>query len=158
MVILTTNGSEEVFLRAVNSGAVGYLLKDAHPAQIVQAVRAAASGGAVLDPRLAGCLLREVQRQPLSLVPPLPCALTAREVAILRLVAEGYTNKEIGRHLQAGGKDDPQCAARPVSEIGADIAGAGRGAGRAIQADRPAATRHGSWDSPVTSGLVLPGS
>jgi two-component system response regulator DevR len=104
LVILTTNGSPDLFLRAIHSGVQGYLLKDAHPSQVVLAVRAAASGGVLLDPRLAPYLLRTFQRAPLPgpAIPPPDRGtgdLPARDRAILCLVAAGYTNKEIGLHL-----------------------------------------------------------
>jgi DNA-binding NarL/FixJ family response regulator len=105
VVILTANGSADVFLRAVQSGVTGYLLKDAPLALVVQAVQAAARGGeALLDPRLAPCLMRAYQESPRSAVRVPPCDLPARDQAILRLVADGYTNKEIGTHLHLAEK------------------------------------------------------
>ncbi len=92
VVVLTTYESDRDILRAIEAGASGYLLKDASPAQLADAVRAAARGETVLSPSVASTLVRQVRS-------PAPAALSAREAQVLRLVAEGRTNAEIGRAL-----------------------------------------------------------
>lgn len=93
--MLTTYETDADILRAVEAGAAGYLLKDASRTELADAVRAAARGETVLAPSVAGKLVRQVRS-------PAQHLLTAREVQVLRLVAEGRTNAEIGRALHIG--------------------------------------------------------
>ncbi|MET0419390.1 MAG: response regulator transcription factor [Actinoplanes sp.] len=92
VVVLTTYESDRDILRAIEAGASGYLLKDASPAELADAVRAAARGETVLAPSVASTLVRQVRR-------PAPPALSARETEVLRLVARGLTNADIGKQL-----------------------------------------------------------
>jgi DNA-binding NarL/FixJ family response regulator len=92
VLVLTTYESDGDILRAIEAGAGGYLLKDASPAELAGAVRAAARGETVLAPSVASTLIRQVRS-------PAPPALSAREAQVLRLVARGLTNADIGREL-----------------------------------------------------------
>lgn len=92
VMVLTTYDTDRDILRAIEAGACGYLLKDAAPAELADAVRAAARGETVLSPSVASTLVRQVRR-------PAPPALSAREAEVLRLVARGSTNADIGRRL-----------------------------------------------------------
>ncbi|HKS45207.1 MAG TPA: response regulator transcription factor [Amycolatopsis sp.] len=92
VVVLTTYETDADILRAVEAGAAGYLLKDATRAELSGAIRAAARGETVLAPSVAGKLVRRVRN-------PAPQALSARETEVLRLVAQGHTNADIGRAL-----------------------------------------------------------
>ena len=92
VVVLTTYESDRDILRAIEAGASGYLLKDATPKELADAVRAAARGDTVLAPSIASTLMRQVRQ-------PAPPALSAREAEVLRLVARGLTNGDIGREL-----------------------------------------------------------
>ena len=92
VLVLTTYESDRDILRAIEAGAGGYLLKDASPGELASAVRAAARGETVLAPSVASTLVRQVRR-------PAPPALSAREAEVLRLVARGMTNADIGRQL-----------------------------------------------------------
>ncbi|KAA9150566.1 response regulator transcription factor [Amycolatopsis acidicola] len=95
VVVLTTYETDADILRAVEAGAAGYLLKDATRAELAGAIRAAARGETVLAPSVAGKLVNQVRN-------PAPQLLSARETEVLRLVANGLTNAEIGRRLHIG--------------------------------------------------------
>ena len=93
VVVLTSFADRPRILDALAAGAVGYLLKDADPAEVASAVRAAAAGGSPLDPKAARVLL-DASRAPRSTV-----RLSAREREVLALVAQGLANKNIARRL-----------------------------------------------------------
>ncbi|MCA2214139.1 response regulator [Jidongwangia harbinensis] len=92
VLVLTTYDTDRDILHAIEAGACGYLLKDASPRELADAVRAAARGETVLAPSFASALARQVRQ-------PAPAALSPREVEVLRLVAKGLTNSAIGRTL-----------------------------------------------------------
>jgi two-component system, NarL family, response regulator NreC len=94
VVVLTMQEDPEFARRALGSGAAGYVLKEAADDELVEAVRRAAAGDTYLNPRLGAAL---------AATPPQPAGppddLTEREVEILRLIALGHTNVEIGEQL-----------------------------------------------------------
>lgn len=93
VVVLTSFSDQPRVAEALAAGAVGYLLKDCEPRDLLAAVRAAAAGHAPLDPRVARALLP-------SAGPARPAdELSAREQQVLRLVAKGLANKQIARYL-----------------------------------------------------------
>jgi DNA-binding NarL/FixJ family response regulator len=97
VLVLSASGEEADVLEAVKAGARGYLLKSATSEEIVDAVRRVHGGEAVFTPSLAGLVLDEFQR--LASKDPDEPDLTARENEVLRLVAKGYTYREIGEKL-----------------------------------------------------------
>ena len=102
VLILTTFGLDEYIIEALRAGASGFLLKDAPVEELLSAVRAVAAGDAQLSPAVTKRLLDQVARR-------LPAAvdrddalleeLTARELEVLRLLAVGMSNAEIGEAL-----------------------------------------------------------
>src|SRR5512146_2003746 len=94
VVILTSFGEMERVHAALAGGAVGYLLKDAGPAEVATAIHAAARDGTYLDPAIARRLTREITAPRTGLN-----ALTERERAVLVLVAQGQSNREIADAL-----------------------------------------------------------
>ncbi|WP_329211381.1 response regulator transcription factor [Streptomyces sp. NBC_00683] len=92
VLILTTYDTDAEIERAVEAGAVGYLLKDTTREQLVDAIHSASRGETVLAPRVAARLVARMRR-------PAPVALTRREVDVLGAVADGLSNVEIGRRL-----------------------------------------------------------
>lgn len=99
VVVLTTYDTDRDILRAVEVGALGYLLKDAPLEQITQAVKAATAGESTLSPKVAARLVAHMQNG----TPPEPTVpqakLSPREIEVLKLVATGYTNRQVGREL-----------------------------------------------------------
>jgi DNA-binding NarL/FixJ family response regulator len=94
-VMVFTSFAEDRQVRAtLDAGAIGYLLKDARREELVRAVRGVAEGQPFLDP-VAQRQLVALMRQPATPEP----LLTARELSVLRLLAEGLSNKQIGRKL-----------------------------------------------------------
>jgi DNA-binding NarL/FixJ family response regulator len=107
VVVLTTYADDESIISALRAGALGYLTKDATRAEIGRAISAAAAGQAVLDPGVQQRLLNAAVRAPgpasAGAGPGEPDAgpneLTPREADVLRLIAEGQSNREIARTL-----------------------------------------------------------
>lgn len=102
VLVLTTFDDDELVLRAMRAGAKGYMLKDVALEELVGAIRTLADGGTLVQPALTDRLLRSIDDRPppddfTHLPPPEP--LTARETEILRLLAGGYTNREIAEAM-----------------------------------------------------------
>lgn len=99
-IVLTTFDDDEALLEAVRSGAKGYLLKDVSLERLTEAIRAVAGGDSLIRPAVTERVLRgleHVRRDFDALSPPDP--LTKREVEVLRLIAGGYSNREIAEAL-----------------------------------------------------------
>jgi DNA-binding NarL/FixJ family response regulator len=100
VLMLTSSQDDQHLLAAIRAGALAYLPKTAGVDQVVTAVRAAARGESVLEPRIAARLVREVRqatvrRRPLDQLSP-------RELEVLAALARGRTNRQIARALQIG--------------------------------------------------------
>jgi DNA-binding NarL/FixJ family response regulator len=101
VLILTTYADDDAILPALRAGAAGYLTKDASGEQLVSAIRDVAAGQTVLDPdvqRRLVELLRDGAPTPSPLTEP-DGGLTRREIDVVRLVAQGLTNRQIARRL-----------------------------------------------------------
>ncbi|GAA4484693.1 response regulator transcription factor [Rhodococcus olei] len=91
VLVFTTYDTDTDVVRALDAGAVGYLLKDSAPRDIFAAIRGAVEGRSMLSPPVAARVLDRMRRP--------DQALTAREAELLTLLAEGLTNRELGRRL-----------------------------------------------------------
>ena len=98
VLILTTFNIDALVLGAVAAGARGFLLKDADPARLLDAIRAVHRGDAVVDAQATPTLLEAVRASPREPV-PLVEGLTPREIEVLTLIGHGRTNAEIGEEL-----------------------------------------------------------
>lgn len=97
VLVLTSFAADEQVFPAIKAGALGYLLKDSGPQELVQAIRQVYHGEPSLDPSVARKVLYEISTPPQKPLTTNP--LTAREMEILRLVAQGKSNKEIAGNL-----------------------------------------------------------
>lgn len=99
-ILLTTFDDDEALIEAVKAGARGYLLKDVSLEQLAEAIRTVAAGGTLIRPAVTERVMRgleQVRRDFDALSPPDP--LTRREIEILRMMAGGYSNREIADAL-----------------------------------------------------------
>ncbi len=99
VIILTMHDDEDMLLDAVRAGASSYILKAADAEAVLSAIRTAAKGQASLDPVSTARLLDAFRRMAHERVSLPQGTLTERELAILALIAEGATNREIAEHL-----------------------------------------------------------
>ncbi|MEV0616271.1 response regulator transcription factor [Nonomuraea sp. NPDC050404] len=99
VVVVTTFDLDEYVDTALRNGACGFLLKRSSPALLVEAVRAAVAGDALIGPQITVRLLRQLTRPAPAGAVPGPEPLTARQIDIVRGVAAGKTNAEIAAEL-----------------------------------------------------------
>jgi len=102
ILVLTTYDADEYVYAAIQAGASGFLLKDAQPAQLAEAIQVIAAGDALLAPSVTRRLLAQFARAlpaKQTTTPPALSELTARETEVLRLLANGLSNAELAQRL-----------------------------------------------------------
>jgi NarL family two-component system response regulator LiaR len=112
VIALTSVLEDQAVYDAMRAGAIGYLLKDTQADELCKAIKAAAAGQVQLSPQAAARLIREIQ------VPESPETLTPRETEVLRLLAKGKSNKEIGAELVIGIKTVKTHVSSILSKLG----------------------------------------
>ena len=112
VIALTSVLEDEKVVGAVRAGAIGYLLKDTEADDLRRAIKAAADGQVQLSPKAAARLMREVR------APDSPEALTERETEVLRLLAQGKSNKEIAHLLSLSEKTVKTHVSNVLAKLG----------------------------------------
>jgi NarL family two-component system response regulator LiaR len=97
ILVVTSFAEDQMIFPAIKAGALGYLLKDASPQQLLQGIYDVYKGESSLHPMVALKLVRELSHA--SELPPTEDPLTDRELVILKLVAQGLSNQEIAERL-----------------------------------------------------------
>jgi DNA-binding NarL/FixJ family response regulator len=121
VVMLTTFDMDEYVYEALRAGASGFLVKDVPPEQLIAGIRSVASGDALLAPSVTQRLIQEFVRRPpdgIRTPPPQLSRLTAREVEVLRMMARGLSNGEIGSELFVSETTVKTHAAHLLSKLG----------------------------------------
>ncbi|HEY0069186.1 MAG TPA: response regulator transcription factor [Chloroflexia bacterium] len=112
VIALTSVLEDASVVGAVRAGAIGYLLKDTEDDELCRAIKAAAAGQVQLSPQAAARLMREVR------APESPEALSERETDVLRLIAQGNSNKEIADALTLSDKTVKTHVSRILGKLG----------------------------------------
>ncbi len=97
ILVITSFAEDDQIFPAIRAGALGYLLKDSRPQELIQAIRDVNRGESSLHPVVARKLIEELKQEPG--LPPTKDPLTERELEVLKLIAQGYSNREIGEQL-----------------------------------------------------------
>jgi DNA-binding NarL/FixJ family response regulator len=113
VLVLSVSAEEADVTEAILAGAMGYVLKDSPVEEVVAGIKAAAAGESLISPRIASQLILKIRDREFEQpqLPPLP--LSDRELEVLKLVADGKTNQEIGEELFIG----PSTARNHISSI-----------------------------------------
>jgi DNA-binding NarL/FixJ family response regulator len=121
VLMLTIAAADAGVLEAIRAGASGYLLKEAHLAEIIAGVRAAADGRSPISPRVAGALVQSVRRRtPVLRSGADVASLTDRERAVLGLLADGLDNNEIAARLYVSPSTVKNHVSHVLEKLGVD--------------------------------------
>lgn len=117
ILALTVHEDTSYLRELLDAGAAGYVLKRAAADELIRAIRSVASGGVYVDPRIAGKLVNTFA-PPKTSTHTATADLSERETAVLRLIAQGYTNKEIASQLGLSVKTVETYKSRSMEKLG----------------------------------------
>jgi DNA-binding NarL/FixJ family response regulator len=117
VIMLTSYANDELIADAIRAGAVGYVLKQVGTGELMRALEAVRQGAALLDPAVTRRVLAMMRRQESETPDPFR-ELTEREIAVLRLLAEGKSNADIAQRLFLSDKTVRNHVSTILSEIG----------------------------------------
>jgi DNA-binding NarL/FixJ family response regulator len=106
--------------KLLEAGASGYVLKRSAADTLIQAIRMVAAGGMYLDPAIAGKVVGSLLGKPVVVGHPAAAELSERETDVVRLIAQGYSNKEIATQLNLSVKTVETYKSRAMEKIGLD--------------------------------------
>jgi two-component system, NarL family, response regulator LiaR len=115
IVVLTTEPGDDKLIQAVQAGAMGYVIKDAQPEELVESIRKAYAGEPAISQKIAWKALRGSSRQE---APQGKGSLTEREIEILRLLTLGKTDHQIGKELYLGESTVRTHVSRILTKLG----------------------------------------
>lgn len=118
VLAFTMHEDRSYLLEVMGAGASGYVLKRAAAADLARAIRAVASGGTYLDPEMARKVMDRVLQAPGTGAPE--AELSNREMEVLRLIAQGYSNKEVAAQLNLSVKTVETYKTRGMEKVGLD--------------------------------------
>lgn len=118
ILALTIHENEEYFFAMLKAGASGYILKETEPNELVSALRAVYQGGIYVSPSVAKVVLKDYVSHPEIQAVPIDGGLTFREAEVLRLLAQGNTNRQIGDILCLSVKTVEKHRANIMNKLG----------------------------------------
>ena len=118
IVFLSSDADLTLVRRALDGGGSGYLLKDNAAQDLIRAIEASVQGGVYLCPEVGAALVKNYRLRDAGLMPAAPAALSARELEVLLLIAEGLRNKEIADKLQLSQKSVETYRGRLLKKLG----------------------------------------
>jgi DNA-binding NarL/FixJ family response regulator len=119
VLMLTSFGDDRAVMASIVAGASGFMLKDVQTADLLDAVRTVGRGGKILDSRSAGAVIEQIRKgQVFTEEDRLAAQLNERELAILDMIAEGLTNREIGERLYLSEKTVKHHVSDILSKLG----------------------------------------
>lgn len=118
ILALTVHEDKSYLRLMLEAGAAGYVLKRAAVGELVQAIRAVAAGGTYLDPAMAGSVVHDFVRPPAAGREGPAVELSEREAEVVRLIALGYSNKEIASRLALSVKTIETYKTRSMEKLG----------------------------------------
>jgi DNA-binding NarL/FixJ family response regulator len=118
ILTLTRHTDDGYLQQLIQAGANGYVLKQSAPSELVKAIRAVCSGNSYLDPSLTEKVMSVYVRQQIALSHAQKVEISSRESEIVRLIAWGYSNKEIGAKLEISVKTVEAHKANAMKKLG----------------------------------------